>query len=129
MKFPKIKPTEILALIAGAVVASKVANIQAVPEKLRAPLPLILGIVLMGNKSPLLKNAGLAMVAVGGTKTLGAFVPQLGISEEMISEDYQIIEGASDYALAGATAETMSGAASYSLAGTSDAMNSDTYFA
>lgn len=128
MKFPKIKPTEILALIAGAVVASKVANIQAVPEKLRAPLPLILGIVLMGNKSPLLKNAGLAMVAVGGTKTLGAFVPQLGISQEMISEDYQIIEG-SDYALAGATAETMSGAASYSLAGTSDAMNSDTYFA
>jgi len=127
MKFPKIKPTEILALIAGAVVASKVANIQAVPEKLRAPLPLILGIVLMGNKSPLLKNAGLAMVAVGGTKTLGAFVPQLGISAEMISEDYQIIEG-SDYALAGATAETMSGS-SYALAGTSDAMNSDTYFA
>ena len=127
MKFPKIKATEILALIAGAVVASKVANIQAVPEKLRAPLPLILGIVLMGNKSPLLKNAGLAMVAVGGTKTLGAFVPQLGISQEMISEDYQIIEG-SDYALAGASAETMSGS-SYALAGTSDAMNSDTYFA
>jgi len=128
MKFPKIKPVEILALIAGAVVASKVANIQAVPEKLRAPLPLILGIVLMGNKSQALKNAGLAMVAVGGTKTLGAFLPQLGIGGEMISEEYQIIEG-SDYALAGASSETMSGASSYALAGMSDAMNSDTYFA
>lgn len=128
MKFPKIKPVEILALIAGAVVASKVANIQAVPEKLRAPLPLILGIILMGNKSAALKNAGLAMVAVGGTKTLGAFMPQLGIGGEMISEDYQIIEGA-EYALAGASSETMSGAGSYALAGMSDAMNSDKYFA
>jgi hypothetical protein len=123
-----IPAQEIAGLVVGAAVGAKVANlnITAIPEKLKPVLPLVLGIFLMKKKG-FMASIGQGMVAVGATKTLGAFVPNLGIgASEGISE--YTIEGANDYALAGMEIEGMNeginGASSYALAGV-DSFNSD----
>lgn len=89
-------------LTVGAAVAAKVANINLpVPAAVKPALPILLGFFLM-KRGGFIGNVGAGMIAVGGTKLLGAVVPQLGITgsgDETISE--YVIEGADDYALAG----------------------------
>lgn len=123
-----IPAQEIAGLAVGAVVGAKVASLQttAIPDKLKPILPLVLGIFLMKKKG-LMASIGQGMVAVGATKTIGAFAPTLGIGvAEGISE--YTIEGANDYALSGmeieGMSESVSGPASYALAGV-DAYNTD----
>lgn len=52
-------------------------------EKLRAAAPLVLGVVLMSQKSETMKGVGLGMVAVGGSKLVGSFVPALNGVDDM----------------------------------------------
>jgi hypothetical protein len=111
-------------LTVGAALASKVSNMNLpVPAQAKPFLPILLGFFLM-KRGGFIGNMGAGMVAVGGTKLLGAVAPQLGIGAgESISE--YVIEGAEDYALAGAE-ENVSGAnTSYALAGFDMESNSD----
>jgi len=122
----KVDMGQVLGVILGGAVASKISgiNLPVIPEKARPALPLVVGFLLTRGKSGMAKAAGYGMIAVGGTKLIGAMVPSLGISGDEGVSDY-LIEGAGNYALNGA-GETLSGARPYSLAGTdSDAMNTD----
>lgn len=68
------------ALVAGGVGAGFVYNKAASfvqDPKLRAGVPVLLGIVLMGQKSKMIQNVGAGMVTVGGQKLVGSFVPGL----------------------------------------------------
>lgn len=108
-------------LTVGAVLASKVSNINLpVPAAVKPALPILLGFFLM-KKGGFLGNMGAGMIAVGGTKLIGAVAPQLGIGAEGAEtiSDY-VIEGAEDYALSGA--ENITGEnTSYALAGMEEA--------
>lgn len=114
-----------LAILGGAI-ASKVANlpIPMIPEKAKPAIPLVLGYILMKQKG-MAKAAGFGMAVVGGIKTVGAFVPQLGIGEAEQISDY-MIEGASDYALNGPSEGMSAATGSYSLAGV-DETNPDLF--
>lgn len=110
--------TDAAGLTVGAVVAAKVSSINLpVPSQIKPVIPILLGFFLM-KRGGFLGNMGAGMVAVGGTKLIGAVAPNLGIGaegSETISE--YVIEGAEDYALAGAN-ETVTGVStSYALAG------------
>jgi len=116
----KINVQEYAGLTLGAIAASKVANIKLpinLPAPIQAALPILVG-ALLANRTGIVGSVGKGMVAVGGTKLIGALAPNLGIgqndeSDDMIS-DY-MIEGADTYALAGATESV--GATTYALAG------------
>ena len=121
MRMGKINVQEYAGLTLGAVAASKVANIKlpvALPAPIQAALPILVG-ALLANRPGIVGSVGKGMVAVGGTKLIGALAPNLGIgqndesSDDMIS-DY-MIEGTDTYALAGATESV--GATTYALAG------------
>jgi hypothetical protein len=121
MRMGKINVQEYAGLTLGAVAASKVANIKLpinLPAPIQAALPILVG-ALLANRPGIVGSVGKGMVAVGGTKLIGALAPNLGIgqnddsSDDMIS-DY-MIEGADTYALAGATESV--GATTYALAG------------
>jgi hypothetical protein len=120
--------TDVAALTVGAALAAKVVNINLpVPAAVKPALPILLGLFLM-KREGFMKSVGSGMVAVGGTKLLGAVAPQLGINED-INENISdfVIEGAEDYALAGG--EQVSGmSGSYALAATPE-MDFNTDFA
>jgi len=108
-------------LTVGAVLASKVSNINLpVPAAVKPALPILLGFFLM-KRGGFLGNMGAGMIAVGGTKLIGAVAPQLGIGAEGAEtiSDY-VIEGAEDYALSGAEGITGENT-SYALAGMEEA--------
>jgi hypothetical protein len=111
-KISKAGLMEYGGFIVGGALASKVAtlNVPMIPEKVKPILPIVLGYFL-AQRGGTIANVGKGMITVGSIKALGAFVPALGISEEV--SDY-MIEGADDYALAG---ETVSGNEGYALAG------------
>lgn len=124
-----IPAQEIAGLAVGAVVGAKVATLTttAIPDKLKPVLPLVLGIFLMKKKG-LMASIGQGMVAVGATKTIGAFAPTLGIGVTEGISEYTVEGLDSNYALAGmeieGMSESVSGPASYALAGV-DAYNTD----
>jgi hypothetical protein len=120
-KMGKVNVQEYAGLTLGAVAASKVANIKlpvALPAPVQSALPILVG-ALLANRPGIVGSIGKGMIAVGGTKLIGALAPGMGIgqndetSDDMIS-DY-MIEGADTYALAGATESV--GATTYALAG------------
>jgi len=110
-KMSKAGLMEYGGFIVGGALASKVAtlNVPMIPEKVKPILPIVLGYFL-AQRGGTIANVGKGMITVGSIKALGAFVPALGISEEV--SDY-MIEGADDYALAG---ETVSGNRDYNYA-------------
>lgn len=118
-KFRKAGLAEYAGLAAGAVAASKVANIKlpvALPPVVQSALPLVLGIML-AKKSGFVGNIGKGMIAVGGVKVLASLAPQLGIGLAAEGMGDFMIEGADTYALAGADASNGMGNTSYALAG------------
>lgn len=118
--------TDAAGLTVGAAVASKVSNINLpiIPANLRPALPIVLGIFLMNRPNAFMKSLGAGMVAASGVKLVGQFAPGLGIGAGESISEYQI-EGAEDYALAGADNEMLSApsemvsgySSSYALAG------------
>lgn len=119
--FKKANVQEYAGLTIGAIAAAKVANVKlpvALPAPVQAALPLIVG-ALIANRPGLVGSIGKGMIAVGGTKLVGALAPNLGISQDFAVENDMIsdymIEGADTYALAGATESV--GATTYALAG------------
>lgn len=77
-------------LVVGAIGANYVANqagkmIPAV-GKFSGAVPLIVGWFLAGMKNDFAKAAGAGMIAAGGAKLIGGFVPDMGVNEDL-SED------------------------------------------
>lgn len=120
MSFKKINVQEYAGLTLGAVAAAKVANIKLpvnLPKPIQAALPILVG-AFLANRPGLVGNVGKGMIAVGGTKLIGALAPNLGIGQDSADDeigDY-VIEGTDTYSLAGASDGTV-GATSYALAG------------
>ena len=79
-------------LVAGGVVASLVVNklTMIADVKIRSAIPVVLGIFLAGNKNKMVAGLGEGMIAIGGTKLIGSFLPNLGISA--IDSD-EVVEG------------------------------------
>ena len=79
-------------LVAGGVVASIVTNklTMIADPRIRAAIPVLVGIFLSGNKNKMLSGIGDGMVTIGGTKLIGGFLPNMGISA--IDAD-EVVEG------------------------------------
>jgi len=79
-------------LVAGGVVASIVTNklTMIADTRLRSAVPVVLGIILAGNKNKMISGLGDGMVAVGGTKLVASLLPNMGISA--IDAD-EVVEG------------------------------------
>jgi len=79
-------------LVAGGVVASIVTNklTMIADTRIRAAVPVVVGIFLAGNKNKMISGLGDGMIAVGGTKLVGALLPNMGISA--IDAD-EVVEG------------------------------------
>ena len=79
-------------LVAGGVVASIVTNklTMIADTRIRAAIPVLVGIFLSGNKNKMLSGIGDGMVTIGGTKLIGGFLPNMGISA--IDAD-EVVEG------------------------------------
>ena len=62
-----------------------------------------MGVFLSGNKNAFIRNAGLGMIAVGGSEVVKTIVPGLaGASSDVLSgDDFPMLEGASGDVLAG----------------------------
>jgi len=108
---------EVLALIAGAAVASKIANmnISVIPDKIKPLLPVVAGFLLAKKGNNMIKAAGMGMIAAGGVKAVGSFFPSLGIGEA--EEAYVQLNGAGNYALADGEDPSLGAAGNYALAG------------
>jgi len=121
-KMKKANVQEYAGLTLGAIAAAKVSSIKLpvnLPPVAQAALPILLG-VFLAKKAGFVGSLGKGMIAVGGTKLIGAVAPNLGIGDanEGTMGEYQLIEGASDYALAGAMESTSTvGNTTYALAG------------
>lgn len=99
---------EYAGLALGAIVAGKVSNMNIPgPAIIRGLAPLALGVLMAAKGKGFVKSVGMGMVAVGGVKAVAAVAPNLGIGQTVIN-DYEIIEGMEDAALAGAN-DNMSG--------------------
>lgn len=73
-------------LVAGAIGAKLAKNVSGKfiqNDKLRAAVPLVLGIVLAGSKSATMQGIGSGMIAVGGADLVGSFIPGLAGLEDM----------------------------------------------
>lgn len=95
--FSKDTLTQSAALAAGAIAGSLVFNklTQIANPKLRAAVPLAVGIFLVGNKNKMLSGLGGGMIAIGGQKLVGSFVPALAgyEADEVIEGVYVDDEG------------------------------------
>ena len=92
---------EYAGLALGAIVAGKVLNMNIPgPAIVRGLAPLALGLLMAAKGKGFVKSVGMGMVAVGGVKAVAAVAPNLGIGQTVIN-DYEIIEGMEDAALAG----------------------------
>lgn len=90
----KFNPMHALTLVAGAVggafAINKSAGMIADP-KVRAALPLGIGLFLTTMKDKNIQGVGSGMIAIGGQRLVGAFVPALAGTD---SDD--VIEGVFD---------------------------------
>lgn len=80
MKFPV---QEAAGIIAGSIAAgfvTKLVNdrLPNVPPVVKAFIPIGAGLFLAGQKNTIVKNAGLGMIAKGGTDLARAFMPGIG---------------------------------------------------
>ena len=91
----KIKETvtNTVALVGGGIGANFIYNKATMVEnaKLRAAIPLLAGIGLSMQKNKLMQMAGYGMIATGGQKLVGAFVPALAgfDADEVIEGIYE----------------------------------------
>lgn len=73
-------------VVAGAIAAKLAKNVAGKViknDKLRAALPLVLGLGLLGSKGKTMQSVGLGMIAIGGTDLVGSFVPSIAGIEYM----------------------------------------------
>jgi hypothetical protein len=77
---------EDLPLVAGAVGAGFAKNLAGKVtsnEKLQAAAPFIAGLVLKRMKSPMIRFAGMGMIASSGRDLVGTFIPSIKGIEDM----------------------------------------------
>ena len=84
--------------VAANVVSSKLlSKLTFIPDNFKPAVPIVLGIILSSNKNKMLANVGAGMVAVGGAKLIGGFVPSInGITESDIAGMYDNISISED---------------------------------
>lgn len=90
--------TEIMGLALGAVVASKLKNMNLPipgPPIVKALIPAAIGFFAMKKGSGIIKSAGAGMLAVGVPAAIGAVAPNLGINATAV-EDMLSLNGAGD---------------------------------
>ena len=90
--------------IAGAI-ASKilVSKLPIQNNLIKSVAPIALGVFLSSNKNAFIRNAGLGMIAVGGSEVVKSVIPGLaGASGDVLSgDDFPMLEGASGDVLSG----------------------------
>jgi hypothetical protein len=93
--------------IVGAI-ASKilVSKLPIQNNLIKSVAPIALGVFLSSNKNSFIKNAGLGMIAVGGSEVVKTLIPGLagltGASGDVLSgDDFPMLEGASGDVLSG----------------------------
>lgn len=90
----------VIGVTGGGIAANLVNNVVTKAAEKMSPgikkfapaAPIILGLILSGQKNKLLANAGLGMISVGGMKLAGSLVPALagvcGLSDNAIEGIY-----------------------------------------
>jgi len=80
MKFPVQEAVGIIAgsLAAGFVNKLVTDKLPNVPNVVKALIPVGAGLFLAGQKNTIAKNAGLGMIAAGGTNLAKSFIPGIG---------------------------------------------------
>ena len=108
--------------VAANVVSSKLlAKLTFIPDNFKPAVPIVLGLFLSTQKNKMLANVGCGMIAVGGAKLIGGFVPSInGITEADIAGMYDNIR-ISDEDITGA-GDVLTGAGDV-LNGPSDVLN------
>jgi len=79
--------SEILSVTAGAVIASKVIQMVSgrLDAKIAAAVPVAVGVFLPKFvKNPMAKGIANGMIAVGGQKLVGSFLPGLGQTDDVV---------------------------------------------
>lgn len=83
----KVNIANVGGLVVGAVAANYVSNTagKMLPSvgKFGGVAPVLLGWFLMSMKGDLIKGAGAGMVAAGGAKLIGGFMPNMSVNEEL----------------------------------------------
>ena len=78
--------TTAVPVVGGAIAAKLAKNVSGkfvANPKIRAALPLILGMFLSTQSNAMMKHVGYGMIAVGGADLAGEFVPTLKGIEDM----------------------------------------------
>lgn len=90
---PKINLQKTAGLVGGAVAARSVGAVIPVENPtIKKAIPVVLGLVLSGQRGELIKGLGDGMIAQAGADLLGSFVPGIaGISEDVLmgSTDFE----------------------------------------
>jgi hypothetical protein len=79
--------SEILSVTAGAVIASKVIQMVSgrLDAKIAAAVPVAVGVFLPKFvKNPMAKGIANGMIAVGGQRLVGSFLPALGETDDVV---------------------------------------------
>jgi len=88
---PKINVQKTAGLVGGAVAARKVGSILPIEnEMVKKAVPVVLGLVLSGQRGELVKGLGDGMIAQGGADLLGSF-GIAGVGEDVLmgSTDFE----------------------------------------
>jgi hypothetical protein len=77
--------TDIAGVVAGALIAKQLNKVLKFDAKILAAGKIALGVALPKfMKNPLMNGIGQGMIAIGGTELVGAFVPALGATDDLI---------------------------------------------
>lgn len=98
MKAAKGTVKKAVPIVAGAIGAKFVKNLAGkISEnpKIKAAIPLVLGAILISQKSPAMQGVGSGMIAVGGADLAASFIPSLNGIEDMDLSG--VLNGTSDY--------------------------------
>jgi hypothetical protein len=91
MKALKNAGSTIAGLVGGAIAGNFVSNKlkETMPTVgAFAPIaPIALGFLLLSNKNKLVSEAGAGMIAIGGAKLVGEYVPALSISDNVLADN------------------------------------------
>ena len=88
-KVNKSTITEAAGIVGGAIAERFVSSFAAkslpsLPAPVTAAAPLILGLLLSGQKSGMVKNIGLGLIAAGGASLAAAFIPGITGADDSI---------------------------------------------
>lgn len=76
---------DIAGVVAGAVIAKQLNKFLKFDAKILAAGKIVAGVMLPKFiKNPLVAGIGEGMIAIGGTELIGAFIPSLGATDDVV---------------------------------------------